>query len=236
MLQQKRDKALMRAQGRAMDDVRILLQPIVICVDEIEAGRHSKVELVGVQRKFPADHRAELEVHLGTIEGALAFGDDVVEVELIERLAQHVFAEGPGLRVVDILAAALGIFRIPEAQPQVVVLKAEELVVVAVQLHYRLELGFQLLGRDVQVRIVHRHTAHARQALQLAGALITVDRAILAEPKREVAVRSSFGSEDHVVVRAVHRLQIVAFLGRAPRLLHQLHGRKHGLFVERDMA
>ena len=51
------------------------------------------------------------------------------------------------------------------------------------------ELVGELLGRAEDVRVVLREAAHAREAVQHAGALVPVHRAELEQPQRQLAVR-----------------------------------------------
>jgi hypothetical protein len=52
-------------------------------------------------------------------------------------------------------------------------------------------LGLQLVLGDEEVRVVLRESAHAREAVQGAGQLVAVDRAVLGEAQRQVAVAAA---------------------------------------------
>ena len=91
------------------------------------------------------------------------------------------------------------------------------------------------------MRIILRQAAHAGQAVHHAGLLVAVDRAELEQAQRQLAVGALTGTEDQVVHRAVHRLQVVveALLDDVAVLvlfLVDAHRRVHAVLVPLQMA
>ena len=129
-------------------------------------------------------------------------------------LVVHVFLAEPLLAV--------------QAQAHHVFLDAKQGEVLEIQVDHAQEFLLELVLRDVDVRIVHLQRADAHQAEQLAGFLVAVARAIFRQADRQVAIRARLGTEDLVVHRAVHRLDVV---------LHalELHRRVHALGVVRQV-
>ena len=95
------------------------------------------------------------------------------------------------------------------AEAHLVTVEPEDLKVLQVHLVDRPELLGELLGRAVNVRVVHVHAADAHDTEELSGLLVAVAGAVFGESQRQVTVAARFRRKDAVVMRAVHRLQII---------------------------
>ncbi len=62
------------------------------------------------------------------------------------------------------------------------------------------------------MRVILGEAAHARQPAQLAALLEAIDIAELRQSQRQVAVTAHLRFINHDMMRAVHRLQQIAFL------------------------
>ena len=220
VLDEEADEALVRAQRGAMDAERRLQRVVAVLVDEAELGGHGEVHLVGGDGELAADGAPHLHVDLRTVEGRLVGHLHVVDARLDQDVADHVLGLLPELRLVDeLLAEAGGIVR---AEAHLILLDAEDLEVFQVHLVHRAELVGELFGGAVEVRVVHVHGAHAHEAEELARLLVAVVGAVFGQPQRQVAVTARLRREDAVVVRAVHRLEVVA-LHQPFQLLLEFH-------------
>ena len=70
---------------------------------------------------------------------------------------------------------------------------------------------------------------------EFAALLIPVARAVFGQTQRQVPVTARYGAEKLVVMRAVHRLEIVLLRGFAAFLATQHHRREHGVLVVGQM-
>ena len=217
VLDEQGDEALVGAQRRAVDDVRAVAAVIRAHIGQVEALGHDQIELVGGGGLLPPHHVPDLEIHLGPVKRRLAPHRLVGNVHLIHGGDHHPLGLRPCLAAADVLFAGVQI-RQGEAHP--VVGDPELLVVELVQAHHGDELVRGLLLRAIDVRIVHRHGPHAQQPRQLAGLFVAVARPVLGQAQRQIAVAAGLGLVDHVVVGAVHRLEVIGAVVR-------LHGRKH---------
>ena len=71
----------------------------------------------------------------------------------------------------------------------------------------RHDLVLDLVGADVDVRVVGDEVAHARQAGQDARQLVAVQHAVLGQAQRQLAVRAHPRAVDERRLGAVHRLE-----------------------------
>ncbi len=69
------------------------------------------------------------------------------------------------------------------------------------------DLVFDLRGPAEDMPVVLVEPSDARQAAQSARDLVTVERAEVGIPDREVAIAAQFGRENEAVAGAVHRLE-----------------------------
>ena len=96
------------------------------------------------------------------------------------------------------------------AEAHLVFAEAEDGEVFQIHLVHGAELLGELLLGAVDVRVVHVERTHAHEAEQLAALLVAVAAAVFREAQWQVAITVRFRREDAVVMRAVHRLEVVA--------------------------
>ena len=90
-----------------------------------------------------------------------------------------------------------------------IVPQAEGIVVVLMQSHHGDKLFLGRLARAIDVGIVLSESADTHQPVQLPGWLVAIYGPVLRVPDRQVAVAVRPGFVQHVVMRAVHRLEVV---------------------------
>ena len=132
--------------------------------------------------------------------------------DLDEDVAHHVLGLLPEFGFVDEFLAELG--GIVRGEAHLVLLDAENLEVVQIHLVHGVELALELRLGAVDVGVVHLHGAHAHEAQEFARLLVAVAGAVFGEAQGQIAVTARHRSEELVVVRAVHRLEVVAIYGR----------------------
>src|SRR2546421_11650743 len=66
------------------------------------------------------------------------------------------------------------------------------------------KFSLDLLGREEDVRMVHREVARSQKAIEFAALLVTVDCNKLGQPQGQVAIRMQLAFINVDVVRAVH--------------------------------
>jgi hypothetical protein len=93
-----------------------------------------------------------------------------------------------------------------------VFLQAENLEVLEIHLVHGAEFPCELLFRAINMGIVHVQRTHAHETEKLAALFIAVAAPVFRQAQRQVAVAPGLRRENAVVVRAIHRLEIV-FLG-----------------------
>src|SRR5687767_6700211 len=79
------------------------------------------------------------------------------------------------------------------------------------------------------MRVVLSEASHAQHPVKDAGALISIDGAVLVKTDGKVAVTMQIGLIDRDMERAGHRLDVI-------RLVLELHLRKHVFRIEIEMA
>ena len=92
-----------------------------------------------------------------------------------------------------------------------VFLDAEDLEILQIHLVHGVELALELLLGAVDVGVVHLERAHAHEAEEFAALLVAIAGAVFGEAQRQVAITARHRREELVVMRAVHRLEVVAF-------------------------
>jgi hypothetical protein len=103
------------------------------------------------------------------------------------------------------------------AEAHDVFLDAENLEILQIHLVDRVELGGELLRRAIDVRVVHVERAHAHEAEQFARLLVAVAGAVFGQAQRQIAVTARLRRKNAVMMRAVHRFEVIALEGFAPR-------------------
>ena len=86
----------------------------------------------------------------------------------------------------------------------------EELEVFQIHLVHGEELRLELVFGAVDVGVVHLERANAHEAKEFAALLVAMAGAVFCEAQRQVAITARNRIVKFVVMRTVHRLQVVA--------------------------
>ena len=169
-----------------MHHQRLMALAVLADVLQAKALGQGEVELHGRELPQAADGVHQLDVDLGAVERSFAGNGFVLDVAALQSVLQRTLRQLP-----LIVAAGVGfaIVRIPGRQ-----LDLELLEAVGVQRGQREvdaadHFVFNLLRRAEDVRVVLGKAAHAQQAVHHARTLVAIDRAHLAQPHRQVAIR-----------------------------------------------
>jgi hypothetical protein len=217
MLDQESGEALMAAQRGAVNDIDRLLVAIGGRVLKLKAfGRH-EVELVGGDGVFGADHRLHHEVDFRAVERRLALDFLIRIAGLVHGLFEDVERRLPALGVIDIFVE---VFHVRQGQAHPEIVDAEQAVIVRVHVHHVQELVLGLVGTAIDMGVVLAETTHPHQAGQTARGFIAINLTIFRQAHRQIAIGPLVVRIDHVVVRAVHRAQIVFLLVDHDRRIH----------------
>src|SRR5262249_14966560 len=73
----------------------------------------------------------------------------------------------------------------------------------------RVELILELLRRHVEMSIIHVQRTHSHQSEQLSTLLVAITRSVFRQPQRQIAITSWNRSEQLVMMRTVHRFEVV---------------------------
>ena len=228
-------EALDGAEHHAVDHDRAMLLPVLAHIFEVKALRELEVELDGAALPRSADAVLEVEVDLGTVEGAVALVDLVFEPQPFKRRPKRV------RRVLPIFIRTHAV--VGTGGELHMIFEPEELVHLVDELDDALDLGRDLLGGHEDVRIVLREAAHAHEAVKLAALLMAMDEAEFAHADGQIliAVRREFVHEH--AARAVHGLDgallpvdlgrihivlvVIPMAGGLPQRPRHDHGRLH---------
>ena len=204
VLNQNTDETLDGAKAHAMQHDGALLGAVGVHVLQIKVERHLEVELNGTALPGTAERILQVEVDLGTVEGAVALVDLVVHVQLLKSGAQALLGASPVLvRTHGVLGAGGKLD---------VVLKAKLLVHGVDQVDHANDLVGQLVGTHKQVGVVLVKAAYAEQAVQGTAQLVAVHQANLAGADGQLAVGVRLGGVHQHAARAVHGLNAVLFV------------------------
>ncbi len=175
-------------------------------VRQVEALREVVVHLDRSQLPFAADGVLYHEVELRAVEGGFAVLHDRLQPLLLGRPDDGRLGLLPVLVRTDVLLAVVGV-----AQRNLcrIVVELQRLEDIEHDVDHPLELLEQLVRPYEQVRVVLREAAHARQSVQLARLLVTVNRAELRQTHGQLLVRTGLRAVDFAVVRTVHRFEQV---------------------------
>ena len=183
VLDEDPDEPLERAVDGAVDGDRALRLAVLVDVGQVEAlGQHRQVGLDRRHLPLAPERVVDVDVDLGRVERAVLRLDVVGDAGALEGLADQLLGALPQRGVADRL---VGLGREREAR-----LEPDPAVRLADLAEQRLDLVGQLVGPDVDVRVVLDELADAGQARQRAGALVSMQPAVLAEAQRQVAVRA----------------------------------------------
>ena len=117
---------------------------------------------------------------------------------------------------------ALAIVRVPGGEFDLVLLEAEGLQHGEGEIHAAVDFVFNLLRHAEDVGVVLGKAAHPQQAVHHARALVAIDRAQLAQPHRQIAIRLQRVLIDQDVERTVHRLHAIVRIVQFHRGEHVL--------------
>ena len=176
-------------------------------VDEAEPGRDGEVDLVGGDGELAADRAPDLDIDLRSVEGGFVRHFDVVDPAPLQDAAHHRLGLEPERTVIDELLTELG--RIVGGKAHDVFLDPEDLEILQIHLIDGVELLFELLLGAVDVGVVHLERAHPHEPEEFADLLVAVVAAVLREAQREVAITVRHRGEELVVMRAVHRFEVI---------------------------
>ena len=143
MLDQKADEPLVRAERRAMDAERRLLDVIAIFVAKIETARHREIDLVGGDGEFAPDRAPHLHVDLRSVKRGFVRHFDIVDSGMLQNVAHHVLGLDPKLRFIDKFLAELR--RIVRGEAHEIFLDPEDLEILQIHLVHGIELVLELL-------------------------------------------------------------------------------------------
>src|SRR5204862_3920367 len=79
MLDQKSDETFMRAERRAMNAQRDLVDVVAVFIPKIKIARLSKINLVGRDGKFASDHAPCLHVDLRPVKRSFVRYFDIID-------------------------------------------------------------------------------------------------------------------------------------------------------------
>ena len=102
------------------------------------------------------------------------------------------------------------------------------------QIHFvdGVKLGRELLLGAINVGVVHVERANAHEAEKLAGLLVTVAGAVFGEAQRKIAITARLRRKNAVVMRAVHRFEVIPFCDLGVLCLLEFHRRIHRILVK----
>ena len=113
----------------------------------------------------------------------------------------------PEFRFIDIFLTQFG--RIMQAKPHHIFINPKDFKIFQVHFIHRLELLAKLSLRAVNMRIIHMQAAHPHQSKQFAALFIPVTGSIFRQPERQVFITLWLRGKYFMVMRAVHRFQII---------------------------
>ena len=146
MFDEKADETLVRAERRAMNAERRLVDVVAVAINEIEPARLCEIDLVGRDGEFAADHAPDLHVDLRSVERRFVRHFHVIDSGTLEHIARHVLGLFPKLRFIDKFLPELR--RIVRRETHQIFLEPEELEVIQIHLVHGIELGLELLRRQ----------------------------------------------------------------------------------------
>src|SRR6218665_483465 len=96
-----------------------------------------------------------------------------------------------------------------QTQPHHVFIDTEDLEILKIHVIHSSELIRELCAGAINMRIIHVKTAHAHQTEQFTTLFIAVNSSVLSDPVWKITVTFGLRLEDLMVMRAVHRFQVV---------------------------
>src|SRR5918994_313133 len=199
------DEPLQRAEQGAVDDHRRVLGVVGSHVREPELARHLVVGLDRPHLPGAAERVAHVQVDLRSVEGALAWADDVLDPMPLERRLQDRLGVVPFLRGPETVLRPGRELRVWG--------DAEDPVQVLGELDAGVDLRRRLLLRAEDVGVVLGDVTDPEEAVQRSRELVPVQGRALGVADRQVAVAPEARAEQEHMPWAVHRLQARVRLG-----------------------
>ena len=210
-----------------MNDDRPLLLVLLADITQIKALCLCEIHLVGSQCKLTTNGAPNLNIDFGAIKRRFVFHFHITHTHALQHFANHVFGFLPQLWHIDILLTQLGWIVLRKAHH--VFINAKLLKVLQVQCVYTFKLFLKLFFCTIDVGVVHLQAANTHQTKQLPTLLITITSAIFGKAQWQFLVCMRQCLENFVVVRTVHRLQVVF-------LPINFHGREHTIGIIRQVT
>ena len=210
MLDEEPDEALVCPERGAMNAQRDLIDVIAIFVTEIEPARLSEIDLIGRDGKLAPNGTPGLDVDLRAVKCRFVWHFDKVNSGILQHVARHGLGLFPKLRFVDKFLSEFG--GIVGRETHQIFLDPEKLEVFQIHFVDSIELGLELLRRHINVCVVHLHRAHPHQSDQLAALLVSITGPVLRQPQRQIAITPRHRRKQLVMMRTVHRFEVVAIL------------------------
>src|SRR6266478_7660638 len=199
MLDQDPDKALHRAEDRAVQHDRGVSAAILADIDRAKPPRHVEVELHGTALPLSADRVAQVEFELRPMECALTRVERISEIERLDRGFEILLGTVPHRVAADPDWRPVGELDLDVVEAEIAIDRQQQLAAAD-------RLGSYLVLGAEDVRIVLDEAAHPHQPVQGARRLVAVAAAEFGEPQRQFAIAAQPVAEDQDVARAIHRL------------------------------
>ena len=210
MLDQETDESLVRAQRRAMNAERRRFRVLAGFVNKPKPGRDGEVDLISRDAELAADRAPDLDIDLRSVKSGFVRHFDVVDPAPLQDAAHHFLGLKPERTVIDELLAQLR--RIVGGETHEVFLDPEEPEILQIHLIDGVKLLFELLLGAVDVGVVHLERAHPHEPEELARLFVAIVRSVFGEAEWEVAITVRHRGKELVMMRAVHRLEVVVSL------------------------
>ena len=204
-LDEQRKRALVAADGGAVDDIGVLFCAVLVRILHAEFFREHLIDLDGDERILFSVDILDLDIKLRPVESCFAHAHGIIQPQMVEDFLHHALRLGPLLGCADIfftvvwipLREAIGYILI---QPHRFQHKDGEL-------QAALKFILQLFGRAHQMALGNCELPHTDQSVHLAGGLVAEQRGGLVIAQRQVAVGAGFVEIRLILERAGHRAQ-----------------------------
>ena len=233
------DEPFVRSERGAVDAQRGFVRVVAVPIGEAETFGHREIDLIGRDREFASDGAPDLDVDLGAIESGFVGDLDEMDAGFDENIPDHFLGLAPEFRLVDEFLPQF--FGVMGGESHEVLFEAEDLEVFEIHLIHGDELRFELFRGAVQMGVVHLHRSDPHEAEQFTGLFVAVTGPVFGEAHWEVAVASGHGAKDLVVMRAVHRLEVILLRGRGRSVRKRIflledHRGEHAFLVVRQVS
>ena len=196
MLDQDPDEPLHRAVDNAVYGDRGLALAIFVHIFQLEARRLLEVQLYSAHLPFATQCVIHKDVHFGSVEGTVFFGDRIFLAALFQDLMQGSFGLVPDCHL------AQETFR-PRAQTEGI-FHVEDGVETFHYLEHTLVFRADILFPDEDMGIVLPEFAHTQEAVQCPRQLVAMQGIGIRKPQWQIFVTAQLVAKDHHRVRTVH--------------------------------